>query len=268
MSKHLVILKKFAVDKLQDNIRANMDRYESPIPNWGEFFGEDEYYRKTKVEIHGDNFHTCLGERFESENILHDDPTRCVNIFIALQNLTPKQATDNRIWVYLTHFVFWDYVRARWPLPKEKTKREKAIRTHYFMNGVRNMIRDNAISRLWWMAHVCNRLKRHELRDSLNALLLREDVRSQVMERATFCRSEPILDSLMKFMLRSFHGNQLLHERKPFRELCKVLNREGGVRVLDSLPRAKLDRLMEGIIQELEFKGRKLQPDFSGTPKA
>ena len=261
MSEHIVILKKAALDKLRDNVADNMERYESDSPNWGEFFGADDFMRTTQVEICGDNFGGCLGGDFDPTTVIKDDPARCESIYKALQNLTPKQATDERVWAYLTHFVFWDYARARWPLPADKSKRKQSVLAHFFVGGVRGMVRDNAVSRLWWMAHVCNRLQNCELADSLGALLLKEDARKEIMERATFCRSEPIFNSLMNFMLRSFKGNQKLHERKNFRQLSKELNRVGGVRVLDSLEPPHLDGLIENII-----RGMGLSPDFPGDP--
>ena len=257
MSEHVVILKQSSLDKLRASIEQNAERYESPNPNWEEFFGDDDYVRETRVEIFGDNFRACLGCDFDPKTVIKNDPARCKAIYEALQNLTPQQATDERIWVYLTHFVFWDYVRARWELPKDKKKRKQKILSHFFVNGVRGMVRDNAVSRLWWMAHVCARLPNCEMNDALGALLCKEDVRKEVMERATFCRSVPILNSLMKFMLRSFKGNRKLHEREHFRRFSKELNRIGGVCVLDSLEQSQIDGLIEDIIKRMD-----VSPDF------
>ena len=261
MSGRIVIFKQAALDKLRLHVGDNIDRYESPDPNWAEFFGADDYKRETRVDICGDNFGACLGAGFDAKTVIKGDPTRCESIYHALRNLTPQQATDERVWAYLTHFVFWDYARARWPLNGNKEKRRKIIMSHFFVSGIRGMVRDNAVSRLWWMAHVCNRMKDCKLADALGALLLKEDARKEIMERATFCRSEPIFNSLMNFMLRSFNGNQQLHERKHFRQLSKELNRVGGVRVLDSLEPPHLDGLIENIIRRMG-----ISPDFSGDP--
>ena len=267
MSQHIVILRQAALDKLRKGVAKGvadiLDRYESDSPNWAEFFGADDYSRVTRVELCGDNFDKCLGDAFDPKTVIKDDPARCASIYKALQNLTPKQATDERIWAYLTHFVFWDYTRARWQLKGDKEKRKKIILSHFFVSGIRGMVRDNAVSRLWWMAHVCNRMKDCELADSLGALLLKEDARKEIMERATFCRSEPIFNSLMKFMLRSFKGNQQLHERGNFRQLSKELNRIGGVRVLDSMAQPHLDGLVENII-----RGMEINSDFRSNPNS
>ena len=265
MSQHIVMLTQAALDKLRNSVTKGaadtLGRYESDSPDWAEFFGTDDYSRVTRVKLCGDNFGKCLGDVFDPKTVIKDDPARCESIYNALRNLTPKQATDERIWAYLTHFVFWDYTRARWQLKGDKEKRQKIILSHFFVSGIRGMVRDNAVSRLWWMAHVCNRMKDCKLADALGALLLKEDARKEIMERATFCRSEPIFNSLMNFMLRSFNGNQQLHERKNFRQLSKELNRVGGVRVLDSLEPPRLDGLIENII-----RGMGISPDFPVDP--
>ena len=249
MADHLFYLTKEALDKLKKNVRKNDYRYKSSDPGWIEFFKPHDYRRESKIEIVGDDFDSCLGDSFNSKSINKTDPERCVLIYKALQNLTPQQATDERIWTYLTHFVFWDYSRTRWLGPETGDKLKKAVDSHFFVGGVRGMVRDNAISRLWWMAHVCNRLD-YDLKDCLEALMFREDVRANVMERASFCRSVPVMNSLMKYLLKSWKGNQELHDRETFRNMCKELNRVGGVRLLDSMKPNELDDLMESIIDE------------------
>ena len=172
----------------------------------------------------------------------------------ALKNLTPQQATDPRLWVYLTHFVFWDYARHRWPVDVEKKDAVNRIQSHYHLNdSVRSMVRDNAISRLWWMAHICSRFESRPLEDVLQALLFKEDVRKEIIERGTFPRSRPVFRVLMKFVLLSFDRNQELHQRDNFRRLCKELNRIGGVCVLDSLSESDLEKKVARIIMDMDI---------------
>ena len=252
MSETIIIFKQSSIDKLRKAIPQNIERYQSPNPNWEEFFGDEDYARATSVEIVGTNFSDCLGDNFNSNPIKDDDSKRCEKIFKALKNLTPQQAADERVWIYLTHFTFWDYTRARWPIGTNHEQQKSKIRSHFFVQGIRGMVRGNAISRLWWMAFVCSRLD-FPLTESLEALLWKQDVRKEIMERATFCRNVPILQSMMKFILLSFKGNQELHNRKNFRDMSKEINRIGGMRVLDALKQDELDKLIEEIIHELNI---------------
>jgi len=256
MAEKLFILKEESIRSLREQIAKNLDRYTNENPAWESVLGAD-YKRATRVKINGSIQACFASENFrkmtKKEDILKNEVSRCVKIYEALSNLTPQQATDERVWTYLTHFVFWDYARARWaPLPKKQEKKMQSIKSHFFLTGVRGMVRDNAISRLWWMAHVCNRVKNCTLEKALGALLYMEDVRKEVMERATFCRSAPILNSLMKYMVESYDStDKELHDRETFRQLSKQLNRVGGKIVLDSLDQKQLDKLVGDVIERV-----------------
>jgi len=246
MPKHLFILKQKSVRALREQISNNLALYESENPEWANVLGTD-YLIETSVEINGsidacfasENFRTMKKEDVQKDEA---DASRCVAIYNALKNLTPQEAADERVWTYLTHFVFWDYARARWPLPKNQDKKIQSIKSHFFLEGVRGMAHDNAISRLWWTAHVCNRVKNCTLEKALKALLHKEDVRKEVMTRPTFCSSEPILNALMKYLVQSYESTaKKLHDRETFRQLGKQLNRDGGKIILDSLAQKQLD---------------------------
>lgn len=65
--------------------------------------------------------------------------------------LTPLEASDRRIWTYLSHSYFFNYMQKRWGLG-DLSKR-------YFMPGKRSQLRfeylvRHGISRLWWMAYL------------------------------------------------------------------------------------------------------------------
>ena len=50
-------------------------------------------------------------ELFEVEN--------CLATFELLGGLSPYDARDERLWVYLSHTSYLEYSRARWPIPEE-----------------------------------------------------------------------------------------------------------------------------------------------------
>lgn len=257
MTEHVVILKQSSVNELHGQIKNNLALYDSDNPDWESVLGAD-YARKTRVEINGSAATCFASENFRAmkkkDQVLKNEVSRCVSIYETFRNLTPQQATDERVWTYLTHFVFWDYARARWAHPEDKKKKIQSISSHFFLKTARGMVRDNAISRLWWMAHICNRVQTYSLEQALRALLYKEDVRKEIMERATFCRSEPILNALLKRMVESHEGDKKLHDRQTFRQLSKQLNRIGGKIVLDSLPPSQLDTLVGDVVGKITAK--------------
>ena len=51
------------------------------------------------------------------------DLENCTRIYNAMKNLNIQTATEERVWAYLTHNVFWDYMRKRWPVEDETINR-------------------------------------------------------------------------------------------------------------------------------------------------
>jgi hypothetical protein len=47
------------------------------------------------------------------------------------------------------------------------------VRAHFFAKEQRQIERDNAASRLWWMAHLCRRVKELDLSDTLKVTAVR-----------------------------------------------------------------------------------------------
>lgn len=268
----LKILKEKKMEILRASVPKNLGRYQSKSPKWEEILGPEDNAYVTHVEVQ-DNYSRCFGDDDfsavltergrrgeERTKFMKQEPARCEAIFDALK-LTPQQAADERIWVYLTHFVFWNYSRARWPLPDDNDEKKiQSVDAHFFVPSLRGMVRDNAISRLWWMAHICTGLD-HNRRDALDALLLQEDARKEVIERASFCRSKRVFNSIMKFMILSCKGNQQLHERLNFRKFTVCLNRIGGIRVLEAMPKNKLEDEIRKIIK----KDLGLNPEFPSS---
>ena len=65
------------------------------------------------------------------------DTENAIILYKEFQTLNETQASDSRLWVYLTHVTLWKYMRKRWPLEKfnddselasEKGNTDKKIR--------------------------------------------------------------------------------------------------------------------------------------------
>ncbi|MFH1310738.1 MAG: DUF6339 family protein [Candidatus Omnitrophota bacterium] len=78
------------------------------------------------------------------------------SLYEHFKNMNITQATDARIWTYLTHVTFWKYMSRFRPIGKQpEDKRKNYIRRHYFLDPVnaKNLVL-NDISLLWWGAHL------------------------------------------------------------------------------------------------------------------
>lgn len=68
----------------------------------------------------------------EGNNKRDSENVRIIHPWLA--HLTPVQASDPRLWTYLTHFVYSDYTAARWPVAADADVTRR-IRERYFVEG-------------------------------------------------------------------------------------------------------------------------------------
>lgn len=233
------LLRSRAIQQLTTDISSNLDRYRK---------GSFDF-----LEADPANYIEC--EQLLDELKLlqvactaddHKEVECCIAIFGAMGAIPPYLARDSRIWVYLTHTVLLDYARTRWPIPADDEKAKAHIRKHFFATGARGIERDNAASRLWWMAALCNRVDGLALEDSLKAFLHQYDVRANIIERPTTSQSIPVFSAIIKKLHEALTTNdESLFEREKFRSVMRRLNLKGGVKLLGALSSADLNALVD-----------------------
>ena len=179
------------------------------------------------------------GERYDEEN--------CAICYRALAGLSPYEARDERFWTYLTHTLLLDYARKRWPIPMDDASAVNHIRSHFFARDKRDIERNNAASRLWWMARLCQRVPGIRLEECLEVFLYESDVRANIIERPTACQSPAVFGAIRKLHL-SFKGEKRLFERTCFRTLMRRINSIGGVKLLDCMTEQQLSSLIDGVV--------------------
>lgn len=122
-------------------------------------------YSATQFELSDQGLAETRIEISNVAPILHtqpnEDATNAIKVYEYLVNLDASAACDERIWAYMTHSTFRDYMIGRWPLNAsdkdllDKSNRIKtftSVNDHWFY-GQRGVVR-NGIARLWWGAHV------------------------------------------------------------------------------------------------------------------
>jgi hypothetical protein len=174
-----------------------------------------------------------------------EDLQNARSLYVALQGLTPAQAADERLWAYMTHVLFWGYMRSRWPVDAAA---EHRIRERYFVDppGPRGLVR-NGISRLWWYAHVTYDERRDDPFELTAVLLHTEDVAQQLMERS-ISNSPRILKAVLSALKDACSAGKHTYERHMVRAAAQHLIRQGGVTVLDALDEPDLAEMVNEAI--------------------
>ena len=174
------------------------------------------------------------------------DVENALIVYGALSGLTPHQASIERMWAYLCHCDCPQYVTGRW-LSRRPEKDEDAVRevrNHFFAVGNRALIRDNAVSRLWWLGKIAHDIDPDNPREFLTILLHRQDVRSALIERPSVSTNRRVLRGIYEVMREHWSDGGALFARETFRTWMIALNRRGGVILLDALPEESLSQLL------------------------
>ncbi len=188
------------------------------------------------------------------------DASNALVVYNALRDLSPHQASIERMWVYLCHFDCPQYVAARWlkQRPDDNEQATREILNHFFAKGNRGIIRDNGVSRLWWLGKIAYDVDPEHPGEFLTILLHRQDVRSALIERPSVSMNQKLLRAIYTVMREHWANGGKLFEREAFRNWMIALNRRGGVVLLDALPDNALDRLLreeaEHAVNEVEAK--------------
>lgn len=173
----------------------------------------------------------------------------CIHIHEALSGISPYLARDSRLWCYLTHTHLLQYARKRWPIPEDDEKAVSHIRKHFFAIGARGIERDNAASRIWWMATLCSRVNELTMKDALTLFLYQYDVRANIIERPSTSQSIPVFSAVIKKLDESYKGDKSLFEREKFRAVMKDLNLRGGVKLLGALEEGDIGKIVDSCMK-------------------
>ncbi|PBC05361.1 DUF6339 family protein [Mesorhizobium sp. WSM3860] len=235
-------LRATALEELRANIRINLGAYRTG--SFSEVSADSSYWFEHDIEFDEGALAALQppvdGKFFEVEN--------CAIVYRALSELSPYEARDERLWVYLSHTVLLQHARARWPIPADDDAATKHVAKHFFARDKRQVERDNVGSRLWWMAHLCARISSMDHEQALRAFLFRSDVRANLVERPTTSQCSDLFGAIVRKLATSLDGEKQLFQRSMFRRLMTEINSVGGYKLLDCLPYTQLEGILDEII--------------------
>ena len=237
-------LRYAALEDLRDQVASNLSSYRSGNFNHIEVDGSWWFEHEAQIDEEKlINLKSPAGQNlYEVEN--------CELFYGAMKEISPYDARDERLWVYLTHTILLDYTRRRWVIPSDDELAIAYIRKHFFARDKRQVERDNAASRLWWMAHLCARIPSVAFNDALKVFLFKSDVRASIVERPTSSQSLEVFGAIVNRLSTSLGGEQLLFERDTFRNFMRELNSVGGFKLLDCMTKKQVESTLDVIIHD------------------
>lgn len=245
-----------AVERLRDTVETRLDWYYDPREHDVDpILTATDAVRDSRLEVRKDaaKLKLILPDDVSIAEGESGNPTGAADaesalaVYDAFSILTPQQAADERLWTYLCHVEYPKYVSRRWlsTRPAENDDAVRKVRNHFFARGNRPLIRDNGLSRLWWLGSIANEVEPDAPHEFLTRLLHRQDVRSALIERPSVSMNRQVLRAINAVMREYWQRNKSLFERRQFRAWMIGLNRRGGVVLLDALPSQPLAELLE-----------------------
>lgn len=177
---------------------------------------------------------------------LEPDKSDYENSIALYQNLelNETQASDKRLWTYLTHVRFWNYMVKKWSIDGIE-KPIGRIKNRYFLNTVNiESLSRNGISRLWWYAHLTKDINRKAPYELTKILLSRQDIAVGIFERrlGSICN---VRNGLLEYLK---NNPVIARSEDKTRELIKYINLVGGVKNLSMLTFKEVMGILEKFI--------------------
>ena len=253
-------MKNEALDMLTADIPENVSRYNLKERWIDQYFEEKDYgsYSFSTGIMVPDVSLTIGDSKTDFEN--------AVKLYEAFKGqLNPVQASDLRLWSYLAHDTYWEYMRNRWAIDVAsdededdvgKDKIVSRIGSRYFFKASKGkaFVRQG-IARLYWSAYLTyDEDNKDNPYDITEYFLSKQDIFSVSTERS-LARYKTLLVEALKVLKE--HGDL---KRADIRSYFLNLNQAGGVIVFDSLSKKDAYELAKRTLDET-LKGQESTVD-------
>lgn len=224
----LRFLKNDKLIELEKNIEMNIANYSKK-----KYFLEESDYIESNI------FLKKIDLKLKDCSKLYDLENTKI-LYSALKHLTPLEASDERIWVGMTHSKEgMEYVKERWSITEETSI--NSLKTRYFNNELRN-----SYSRLWWYGYVSYNKELKNPWELTEVLLKKQDLTLNLMERA-FSRNKDFIQKI----LRAFKNFEEKYKKFPkgdeFKKITKNINRISAITLLDLLEVEDFEKEIEKV---------------------
>jgi len=239
---NLPFLSQEATDRLIRNIPANLGRYRSGETS--ELINDVDC-RASRIEVADPPPLTG------TEGSASEDFNASRRVFQWLADLTPVQASDERLWVYLTHRVYPEYVHARWGSALDGSTQPTArVEDRWFFRGegVATFVR-NGLSRLWWFGYLTYDRGLGDHFEFTEILLGLQEIQVAMLERR-FGRSRNVLRAILEILKRSNRLEEVPRRGGVIQGWAKDINTYGGAFILDALPQDRLLFVFQRLLKE------------------
>ena len=183
-----------------------------------------------------------------------NDFETAVQIFESFKNLEPIQASDERLWTYLSHVDLYPYMIKRWDAVHKGTAKDSIdyILEHWFLTSTAQAgLLRHSLSGLWWAVYLSvdeNRSDKYEL----TKILLRQlDFPTRTLGTYKLGRHKEAVIGILEFILENEDLFKEKFEGKT-RFITKHLNLVGGVKPISYYDRSYFKNELQKISSKIQ----------------
>lgn len=243
-SGKLTILSVPSLETLKSNIANNLKRYTHG--DFDDMVGEQGW--NIPLQSLDVDLTPLKGLRTDGDK---DAPVaNSLLVWRVLHSLTPTLATQERLWVRLSHVEGLHFARARWITKKYKSTQEleRDITKHFFASGLGGYRDDHAISRLWWNAKIAKQIRPDDQKRVLELMLDKRDTRQSLVERSFIYSRKKLASRIIHLM----DTTPEMLEQYWFRRFTITVNKYGGGMVFELLDDSLIDKFLLRCLRESE----------------
>jgi len=230
----LKYLSEATLAQLRSNIVKNYERYTDG--DFLELAAENGWSIDLAMQ-----FDPCQLKKLDPAVGAGPEVKNSILVWNALGGLSPALATEERIWVRLSHLECLEFSRKRWLKSSGKEATIDAIRRHLFAGTVTSIRDDHSVARLWWNAYVGYLAMPDDHERALKVMLSKADIRSNLIERTRTISRPQLAAAILRAMISD---PRIAETEVGFRTFMKTLNRLGGGELFEVMPAAEIDRFI------------------------
>jgi hypothetical protein len=170
-----------------------------------------------------------------------NDFESAVQIFEAFKKLEPIQASDERLWAYLSHVDLYPYMIKRWDAAYKGTAKDVKdyIIEHWFLSSTaQSGLLRHALAGLWWAVYLSVDESRGEKKYELTEILFRQlDFPTRTLGTYKLGRHKEAVIGILEFIKENEKLFSTGFEKKT-RFVTKHINQIGGVKPISYYERS------------------------------
>lgn len=189
------------------------------------------------------------------------DIDNAILLYEAMEDLPYSIATNENYWSFMTHTIYWDYMRNRWPIEDAQKDVVSFVRTRYMFNPKNKSYYRNGLSRLWLYAALTYDSENKDDPYLYTRLMLKnQDLAGLILETTTVSRNfkalKATLEVIQKIEKLEENGEieKIKGKRDFIRGLMKQVNFIGAITIWDSLTHEEaVDKLWRFVDKKINF---------------